>query len=211
MLKLHSKPYIIALLIAISFNTFSQKKMEAIKFFEKYIVGDFSNKKQVDEEVKAGKQIHPLAIHVNRKADDKILNAPKRNGFWILEESYYTNPNKPMEAKPYLFFFENDGENQVKLTVYRFPERIKKEEMKNENKSLKVDFNELTLSPTFKGATYIIDGETITTNAPNDLGNGMKFTLMEKFTKNQLEVMELLEKAGKSLTPYTTPLIYDRL
>lgn len=209
--KTYSNIYNIALFVLFSLNAFSQKKMKAIKFFEQHIVGDFSNQKQIDEEIAAGKQIHPLAVHVNRNANKKILNAPKRDGFWLLEESYYTSPGKPQEAKPYLFFFEADGENQVKLTVYRLPERLKKEEILNSNKALKVDFSELSLSPTFKGAVYKIEGEIISTVSVNDLGNGMKFTLSEKFTKNQLEVMELLEKDGKRLTPYTTPIIYDRI
>jgi len=38
----------------------------------------------------------------------------------------------------------------------------------------------------------------------------MKFTLIETLGKTRLIVMELLEKEGKRLTPYDTPIIYDR-
>ena len=47
--------------------------------------------------------------------------------------------------------------------------------------------------------------------APVDLPNGMKFTLEETIGKESFEVMELLEKGGKSLTPYTSPIIYERI
>ena len=48
-------------------------------------------------------------------------------------------------------------------------------------------------------------------NAPNDLPNGMKFTLIETISATQLIVMELLEKDGRRLTPYETPIVYDRV
>lgn len=55
------------------------------------------------------------------------------------------------------------------------------------------------------------DGESFSVNHPNDLGNGMKFTLIETLSLSQLEVMELLEKDGQRVTPYDTPIIYKRI
>lgn len=187
------------------------KNERAIDQFAQYIVGDFTNQKQVEAEQKAGKQIHPLAKHVNRRADGKIIGAPTRDGFWLLEESYYEYPGKSMEAKPYLFFFEAAGDNEVRLIVYKFPEGLAAESLKNSNADLKMNFSDLKLSPTFKGALYTRTGNSFSTNSPNDLGNGMTFTLIETFTKNQLQVMELLEKNGQRLTPYDTPILYDRV
>lgn len=182
-----------------------------IDLFETYITGDFTNQRQVEAEVKAGKQVHPLARHVNRRADAKIQNAPPRDGFWLLEESYYEYPGKPLEAKPYLFFFEAVGDTAVRLSVYKFPENLPPDALKNGNANLRMNFSDLNPSPTFKGALYQRRGDTFTTHAPNDLGNGMRFTLIETFTKDRLEVMELLEKNGQRLTPYDTPIVYDRM
>ncbi|MFZ1524470.1 MAG: hypothetical protein WAT22_06605 [Saprospiraceae bacterium] len=39
----------------------------------------------------------------------------------------------------------------------------------------------------------------------------MKFTLIETISATQLIVMELLEKDGRRLTPYETPIVYDRV
>lgn len=179
-----------------------------INLFKTYITGSFDNQAQIDEERKNGQQIHPLAVHINAIADDKITDAPSRNGFWLLEESYYTYPEKPLQEKPYLFFFEAEGEQQVHLHVYKFPENIALSALKNANKELTMRFEDLKLSPTFKGAIYTRTGNTFSTHSPNDLGNGMTFTLTEKFTKGRLEVMELVEKNGKRITPYDTPIIY---
>jgi hypothetical protein len=67
-------------------------------------------------------------------------------------------------------------------------------------------------SPTFQGADYSWDAKkkTFSTISVNDLGNGMRFTLSETFTSQSLQVMELLEKNGQRLTPYDTPILYDR-
>jgi hypothetical protein len=191
----------------------AQSNMKPIELFKQIIVGDFDNDKQVADEIAAGKQIHPSAKHVNRIANSKIKNLPQdANSFFVLEESYYTYPNKPMDIKPYLFKFSAGENNTVVLSVYQLPASIDKKDIRNDNENLLFDFNELKLSPTFKGATYrfINPEKTFTTNAVNDFGNGMKFTLTEILTKEKLIVMELLEKEGKRITPYETPIIYDR-
>ncbi len=203
-------------LISCSSSKTNKASMRTIDLFRDIITGDFDNKKQIDEEIKKGKQIHPFARHVNRIADSKIKNSPiignTYNGFFILEESYYEYPGKPVDIKPYLFLFTQADNNNVQLTVYQLPVNIDKKDIRNDNENLYFDFNELKLSTTFKGATYAFNAseQTFTTNAPNDLGNGMKFTLIETLSKTQLIVMELLEKDGKRVTAYDTPIIYDR-
>ena len=194
-------------------NALNKQPMRAIDLFKTYITGIYDNHKQVEAEKKAGKQIHPFAKHVNDIANAKIKNLPKKlNGFFILEESYYTYQGKPMEVKPYLFFFEDVAADKVRLHVYQLPADIPKEQVTNANKNLFFDFNTLKPSPTFGTADYVFEnGDTFKTNAPNELPNGMRFTLIEKFTPNKLEVMELLEKDGKRLTPYDTPILYERV
>ena len=90
------------------------------------------------------------------------------------------------------------------------PKELDKNTIKNSNANLFFDYNTLTPSPTFKGAIYNYDGKFFTTNSVNELGNGMRFTLTEKLNLKQLIVMELLEKDGKKLTTYTTPIVYNR-
>ncbi len=187
--------------------------MKPIELFKQIIVGDFDNSKQVAEEIAAGKQIHPQAKHVNRIANIKIKNLPEdANSFFVLEESYYQYTDKLLDIKPYLFKFSAGENNTVLLNVFQLPSNIDKKDIRNDNENLFFDFNDLKISPTFKGATYrfINPEKTFTTNSINELGNGMKFTLTEILTKEKLIVMELLEKDGKRLTPYETPIIYDR-
>jgi hypothetical protein len=203
-------------IIILSCNT--TKKMEkesTIGLFRKIMVGDFNNDQQIADEIANGKQIHPKAKHVNRIADEKITDLPKTKAvenFWILEESYYEYPNKPVEVKPYLFNFSQGADNTVLLTVYQLPTNIDKKEIRNDNPNLKFSFYDLKLSPSFKGATYVYDKEkkVFTTNSVNDLGNGMQFTLTETLSLDKLIVMELVQKNGQRLTLYDTPIIYDR-
>ncbi len=216
-----TKSYSYLLLIATLFmmgcsnSKKTQTNLRTIDLFRDIITGDFDNSKQVAAEVAAGKQVHPLAKHINRVADSKIEGLAYTNtinNFWIIEESYYEYPGKQVDAKPYLFNFLQGKNNTVILKVYQFPASVKKEDIRNSNEMLKLKFSELTLSPTFKGAIYTYNKEsgTFTTNAPNDLGNGMKFTLIENLSKDKLVVMELLEKDGRRLTAYDTPIVYDR-
>jgi hypothetical protein len=184
-----------------------------IALFKTIIVGDFDNSRQIAEERQQGQQVHPAARHVNRIANDKIINLPDlKSGFFVLEESYYEYPGKPVEVKPYLFFFAPVGDTMVQLTVYQIPGTLEKAMVRNDNPDLRFDYNTLQHSPTFKGALYRYhpaDG-TFTTNTPNELGNGLRFTLIETLSAQRLVVMELLEKNGQRITPYATPILYDR-
>lgn len=206
------KVFFLIMVFVFSIAASAQKKPALINRFQEFITGDFDNTAQVVAEIKAGKQIHPLAVHVNRLANDKVRNIPTGlNGFFIIEESYYLADGKPIDLKPYLFLFEEKVAGIVHLTTFQLTE-LKKEEVRNDNASLQFDFNRLQPSLTFKGADYIWDASdnTFNTISPNDLGNGMKFTLTEKFTNKQLSVLEQVEKDGKLLTAWNTPIIYLR-
>ena len=180
--------------------------------FKEYITGDFDNSRQVMAEMKAGKIIHPLAIHVNRVADDKVINQPADlNGFFILEESYYLTSGKTMESKPYLFLFTLQSKGIIHLTTFQL-NNYTKEELRNDNTVLKFDYKTLIPSTTFQGADYTWNPhkKTFSTVSVNELGNGLRFTLSETFTSKTLEVMELMEKNGQRLTSYETPILYER-
>lgn len=190
----------------------AQKQSALLARFQQYITGDFDNSNQVIAEIKAGKQIHPLAIHVNRVATYKVNNVPKDlKGFFIIEESYYLIDGKQIDLKPYLFLFEEREGGIIHLTTYQL-NSWKKEEIRNDNTDLRFDYTQLVPSPTFKGADYTWDpkDKTFNTISPNNLGNGMKFTLTEKFTDKQLSVLEQVEKDGKLLTTWNTPILYVR-
>ncbi len=197
--------------MAASAQETSEGKM-LLNRFREYITGDFDNSRQVMAEMKAGKIIHPLAIHVNRVADDKVINQPTDlNGFFILEESYYLTSGKTMEAKPYLFLFTLKSDGIIHLTTFQL-NNYTKEELRNDNAALKFDYKSLVPSPTFQGADYTWNPrqKTFSTVSVNELGNGLKFTLSETFTAKTLQVMELMEKDGQRLTTYETPILYER-
>lgn len=199
-------------LLLICCISLAQKNKSLLARFQEYITGDFDNSAQVIEEIKLGKQIHPLAIHVNRLANEKIKNIPSNlKGFFILEESYYLLEGKPIDLKPYLFLFEERTEGIIHLTTYQLS-GIKKESIRNDNNALAFEFNLLVASPTFKGADYTwnVADKTFNTLSPHELGNGIKFTLTEKLAKQQLDVLEQVEKDGKLLTAWNTPIIYKR-
>ena len=205
--------YALAIVLTTACNT--TKKMSqtnAYDYLKEVLCGTFDNKNQVETERKNGKQLHPFAKHVTAIANPKIKNLPvDLNGYFILEESYYTYEGKPMEIKPYLFFIEKVSDTQIKLSSYSMPTTIPKADIRSDNAAFSLDFKEIGVSKTFKPAVYILADGKFTVNHPTDLGNGMIFTLIETLTKNRLEVMELLEKNGKRLTPYETPIVYERV
>jgi hypothetical protein len=204
---------LISLLLLIGLQSSAQNNSgKLLNRFKQYITGDFDNANQVMEELKAGKVIHPLAIHVNRVADEKVINKPANlEGFFLLEESYYLTEGKPSEAKPYLFLFSKANNDVIHLTTYQL-NGYKKEALRNDNTSLQFNYDSLVLSPTFKGADYLWNAKdkTFSTVSVNELGNQMRFTLSETFSAKTLWVMELLEKDGKSLTAYSTPIRFER-
>lgn len=188
------------------------KPMTAYTYFQEVLCGTFDNSRQVANEQAAGKQIHPFAKHVTAVCNSKMLNLPADlKGYFILEESYYTYEGKPMEIKPYLFFIEEVAADKIRLSSYSLPTDIPKADITNANPNFILDYAKISVSKTFQPATYQLTDKAFTVNHPTELGNGMRFTLIETLTKDRLEVMELLEKDGKRLTPYETPIIYERV
>jgi hypothetical protein len=204
---------LISLLLLTGFQASAQNNSsELLNRFKQYITGDFDNANQVVEELKTGKVIHPLAIHVNRVVDSKVTNKPANfAGFFLLEESYYLAEGKPTEAKPYLFLFSLVNNDVIHLTTYQLT-GYEKEALRNDNPTLQFNYDSLVPSPTFRGADYSWNAKekTFSTVSVNELGNQMRFTLSETFSAKTLWVMELLEKDGKSLTAYSTPIRYER-
>ena len=181
-----------------------------IQQFKKILVGDLDNRLQVFEERYRGQQIHPLAKHVTRECTHRVHHQPDDvGGIFILEESYYTYPDKETEIKPLLFYIEPHGDRSVLLHSMQVPDRMDIKTFVNANDGWQLDYRELRESERFRPALYQWhDAGFFTVFHPNELGNGMRFTLIEKLTPDCLYVMELLEKDGQRLTPYATPLQY---
>jgi hypothetical protein len=190
-----------------------QSAVKPFELFKSYIQGDLDNREQVEAERKAGRQIHPYAKHINRLADDKIKNKPAQyEGFYILEESYYVYPGQTdTVVKPYLFWFTEE-QGSVKLHSLQLPKDIPVKDIRNDNPALSFDYNALTLSPSFKPATYTYqpDTKSFYIKAPNEFPGGL-FTLEETIAQDYFSVMELLMKDGKQVTPYSTPILYKRI
>lgn len=185
---------------------------EPIQLLQTYLTGNFDNAIQVAAEQAAGRQLHPFASHVNRVADDKILHKPETfNGFFLLEESYYIWPDGREQIKPMLFYFEPYGENRCRLTSFQLPVYLAMESVRNDNDSLLFDYTKLVPSLGFRGADYFLEQDLcFYTDSLHDFGNGMQFRLTEKLSPFQLVVMELLIQDGIQITPYQTPIIYER-
>ncbi|MCS7019125.1 MAG: hypothetical protein RMJ87_05985 [Cytophagales bacterium] len=182
-----------------------------IHLFQSYITGDFDNSRQIAQELQAGKQVHPYAKHVNRVANEKIDHLPNPlNGFFLLEESYYKYAEGDTIVKPYLFFFEALPEGKVKLYSMQLPKEIAPKDIRNDNPLLRFDYRTLQPSPTFRPAVYTQTERGFYLKAPNEFPGGV-FTLEETIGKDRLEVMELLIREGRQITPYNMPIIYERI
>ena len=73
--------------------------MNQLERFKAYIVGDFDNKQQIEKQIKESQLTHPYAKHINRVVNDRIKNLPDElNGFFVLEESYFTTLSYPMKG-----------------------------------------------------------------------------------------------------------------
>jgi hypothetical protein len=183
----------------------NKHRMSELDRYLSYLTGDFDNALQIAAERQAGKQIHPFARHISRIANSKILNLPPDfKGVYVIEESYYHYPGKDTTTKHHLFLFSLTDDQKVLLRV-QTPDELDNKLLRNDNATLQLDFTKLTDIKRFKAKRgYYLKSQ-------NDLGNGMSFTLEETIGDGFLEVMELLEKDGKRLIPYDSPLQYRKI
>ncbi len=185
---------------------------QPLELFMEILCGDLDNREQVEAEQKAAKQVHPYAKHITRLCDHKVLNRPvDMDGHYILEESYYSYPDKEMQVKPLLFYIRQKDEQSVSLQSIVVPERLDKAEVINANDELSFDYHELVVNQKFGIAEYTMhDNAYFTTDHLCDFGNDVSFRLIETLSAEHLLVLELYTKAGQSLTPYNTPIIYKK-
>ena len=174
------------------------------------LCGEFNNDRQIEEEMKAGQVSSPKAKHINQVCNDKIENLPDGfKGYFVIEESYYEVGGRK-NILPHLFLFDLNEEGKVVLTSYELPEGVKKEEFRNDNEALKMDYNHLKKSEKFNPMVYEAKEEAFEGASISDFGNGLIFTLKEKTTPRTLEVSEIFERNGKKTFGFDSPIIYDR-
>lgn len=214
-----------------------QPDPSALVLFQTFIVGEFWNWKQVEQEKL--NPVHPFARHVSDIANQKMINLPSGfTGLFVLEESYYTNltTGRTM-ANPMLFSFSygcpalgsgarrqgwggspvptgTPASASVCIASWDVPASIPPADLRNNNTDLVLDYTTLVLSSTFDPAYYVFDAPAGTFNlnavTPLPAQNG-SFTLRETLSWNTLSVLEVLVIDGQSVLPFDTPIIYNRI
>lgn len=179
--------------------------------FVEIICGDHDNSKQLSDNDKKGIRIHPYAKHITRVCNHMIENLPEDlEGIFILKESYHTYPDRPREFKPLLYFAKEvmDG---VLLESLAIPDNYEGNQVTNDNATLRFDYKELLKEEKFGTARFKFHQGHFVTDHRCDFGKGLTFRLTKKLASDRHEVMEMYLDAGESMTPYDTPLIYERI
>ncbi len=185
--------------------------MKNLKLFLKYLCGEFNNNKQVEAEEKEGKVIHPKAKHINNICNHKIKNLPEDfNGFFVIEESYYEQGNFK-NILPHLFLFTENSEGKVVLTSYDLPKNISKEDFRNNNESLFMDYNELKISEKFNPMTYEFINNGFEGKSVSHFTPETTFILNERTEEKTLYVSEIFKKNDKITFGFEEPIIYNKV
>lgn len=184
--------------------------MEILERFITYLCGQFNNDEQIERQLKEGNVTHPKAKHINGICNSKIQNLPESfKGYFVIEESYY-QVGERTQVLPHLFLFDLNEEGKVKLTSYELPEGMSKEDFRNDNHELTMDYNELRISEKFNPMVYDFNHDYFEGSSISDFGNGMTFTLKEKMTSTELEVSEVFRRGGKITFGFEEPIVYKR-
>ena len=184
--------------------------MDILEHFITYLCGRFNNDKQVAKELEQGSIIHPRARHINGICNSKIKNLPEAfKGYFVIEESYYQIGER-MQVLPHLFLFDLNEARKVRLTSYELPEGISKEDFRNDNHELVMDYRKLQISEKFNPMIYEYYEDCFRGSSISDFGNGISFTLQEKATPTVLEVSEVFRRNDKITFGFEEPIIYER-
>lgn len=184
--------------------------MNKLELFINDLCGVFDNDKQIKEELESGKQVHPKAKHINGICNDKIKNLPDNfDGYFVIEESYYEQ-GKFKNILPHLFLFTLNEDNEILLTSYDIPENISKEDFRNDNETLVMDYNELKVSSKFTPMVYkdkdgAYEGHSVSNFSPTT-----EFTLNERVENGKMYVSEVFRKNGKITFGFVDPIIYEK-
>ena len=182
------------------------RKLES---FIELLQGEFNNAEQFKQEQEKGNLNFPFAKHKNTICNSKIEGLPlDYKGIFMLEESYYQIKDKT-NAQPHLFCFMEE-EDKIKLISYEMPKEYTKETFQYQNLT-KMKFDELKISEKFTPAMYTFEDGVWQGGSVSMFTPVLKFSLFEKFSKEQLEVSETMEVNGKKTFGYDVPIIYKRI
>lgn len=185
--------------------------MHILETFVQNLCGEFNNYDQIKKQTQDGIITHPKASHINGICNKKIRNLPKDfKGYFVIEESYYEQNGKK-NVLPHLFLFTLNEDNKVVLESYKIPETISKEDFRNNNPNLRMDYKELRKSQNFNPMIYdeedgVFYGESVSIFSPIT-----KFILKERIENNILYVSEVFYKGDVKTFGFEEPIIYRRV
>lgn len=176
--------------------------------FMSLLTGVFTNQEQFEEATKQGLEL-PFAKHVNTICNDKIKNLPLNfQGFFMIEESYYTQHDHT-NASSHIFLFTQENDTVI-LTSYDIPTPYTKQNFTYEIID-SIDYRCLKVSEKFTPAVYRYENGVWEGGSVSMFTPVLKFTLFERFSKEQLEVSETMEVNGKRTFGFDVPIIYKRV
>lgn len=185
--------------------------MNTLDTFIENLCGEFNNDEQIKEQEKQGKITHPKAKHINGICNSKIKNLPLDfNGYFIIEESYYDN-GKFKNILPHLFLFTLNENNQILLTSYELPSGVSKEDFRNNNPNLFMDYNSLVKSEKFTPMAYEEENGVFTGESVSHFTPTTTFVLKEKVDGNTLYVSEVFYNGDKITFGFVEPIIYKKI
>lgn len=185
--------------------------MNKLERFISELCGTFNNDNQINKEREAGELNHPKAKHINGVCNNKINNLPSDfEGYFVIEESYYEQ-GKFKNILPHLFLITLNEESNIVLTSYEIPEGISKQEFRNDNVDLVMDYNKLKISEKFIPMVYkenngVYEGKSISNFTPET-----EFTLQERIENGKMYVSEVFRKNGKITFGFVDPIIYEKI
>lgn len=183
--------------------------MDRLKEFSDILTGQFDNTEQFDNMKQRNVPNFPFARHVNTICNEKIRHLPEDfQGFFMVEESYYTSDGKT-HASPHLFLFTEEPEG-IKLTSCELPEGSDKNTFSYETMG-EVEYADIKRSEKFTPAIYTWKDGVWKGGSVSMFSPVLKFTLFERFSPECLEVAESMEVSGKRTFGYDEPILYKRI
>ena len=184
--------------------------MNKLEIFIKDLCGEFTNENQIRKELESGKVIHPKAKHINGICNDKINNLPENfDGYFVIEESYYEQ-GKFKNILPHLFLFTLNENGNVVLTSYDIPGNISKDDFRNNNENLVMDYNELKISSKFTPMVYKDNNGVYEGCSVSNFSAETEFTLNERIENGKMYVSEVFRKNNKITFGFVDPIIYEK-
>lgn len=184
--------------------------MNKLESFISELCGIFNNDNQIKRELEVGELKHPKAKHINGVCNSKINNLPNDfEGYFVIEESYYEQ-GKFNNTLPHLFLFTINEDNNIVLTSYELPEGVSKQDFRNDNSDLIMDYTELKISSKFTPMVYKDKNGVYEGISVSKFNSETEFTLKERIENGKMYVSEVFRKNGKITFGFVDPIIYEK-